>query len=163
MDLSPRFALPFLAPGQAQKEFYHNEAIQLIESLLCPVVEQADLTAPPSNPIPGTCYLVGAGATGEWAGHDDALACFTEGGWRFIAPVDSMQLVNKSNRETMAYDGGWVSGIIHVQEVRVNGQAILREQQPAIADPAGGNTIDTECRSAISNVLAALRTHGLIG
>jgi hypothetical protein len=39
MDQSPRFALPFLVPGQAQKELLHNEALQLVEMLLCPVVK----------------------------------------------------------------------------------------------------------------------------
>ena len=162
MDLSPRFALPFLAPGQAQKEFFHNEAIQRIEALLCPVVEAAGLVTAPSNPEPGACYIVGAGATGEWAGHDHALACFTEGGWRFIAPVDSMQLVDKSSGETLAYEGGWISGIVRAREVRVNGQTVLRDRQPPIANPAGGATVDTECRAAISEILATLRTHGLI-
>lgn len=163
MDLSPRFALPFLAPGQAQKELYHNEAIQRIEALLCPAVEAIGLVTAPSDPTFGACYVVGTGATGEWAGHDDELACFTEGGWRFIVPVDSMQLVNKSSGETLAYEGGWVSGIVRAQEVRVNGLAVLRERQPPIADPDGGATVDTESRAAISEILAALRSHGLIG
>lgn len=164
MEQSPRFALPFLAPGQAQKEFFHNEAIQLIEMLLCPVVEGPALVAPPSNPDPGACYLVGAGATGDWAGHDDALACFTEGGWRYIAPVDSMQLADKSTGQIVTFrEDGWESGIVRAQEVQVNGQAVLRGRQPGIADPVGGTTTDTECRAAVSGILMALRTHGLIG
>jgi hypothetical protein len=39
MDQSARCGLPFLAPGQAQKEWFHNEALQRIDMLLCPVVE----------------------------------------------------------------------------------------------------------------------------
>jgi hypothetical protein len=26
-DTTPRFALPFILPGQAQKELFHNEAL----------------------------------------------------------------------------------------------------------------------------------------
>lgn len=164
MDQSPRFALPFLAPGQAQKELYHNEAIQLIEALLCPVIEEAGLVAPPSDLVPGNCYVVGGGATSEWAGHDNALACFTDGGWRFIAPVDSMQLVDKATGETMSYSGGaWQRGVVRAQEVRVNGQKVLDERQPAIADPVGGPVVDSECRSTVLDILAAVRAHGLIG
>lgn len=161
---SPRFALPFLAPGQAQKELHHNEAVQLIEALLCPAVEEAGLVAPPANPLPGNCYVVGEGATGDWAGHDNALACFTEGGWRFIAPVDSMQLVDKITGETMSYEvGAWQRGVVRARQVQVNGQRVLDERQPAITDPAGGPVVDSECRAAVLGILAALRAHGLIG
>ena len=164
MNQSPRFALPFLAPGQAQKELIHNEAIQLIEALLCPVVEEAELVAPPSDVEAGNCFLVGASATGDWAGHDNEIACFTEGGWRFVTPVDAMQLVNKNSGETISYiEGSWQSGVVRAQEVRVNGQRVLGERQPAIASPSGGSATDTECRAAVSDILAALRAHGLIG
>lgn len=164
MNQSPRFALPFLAPGQAQKELLHNEAIQLIEALLCPVVEEAGVVAPPSDPDAGKCFLVGDGATGDWAGRDDQIACFTEGGWRFVAPVEAMQLVNKNSGETMSYIAGeWQNGIVRAQEVQVNGQRVLGERQPAIASPTGGSATDTECRAAVSDILAALRAHGLIG
>ena len=153
-----------VAPGQAQKELFHNEAIQMIEALLCPVVEEAGLAAPPSGPAAGTCFLIGTGATGDWAGHDDEIACFTEGGWHYVTPVDSMQLVNKSSGETMSYIGSiWQSGIVRAQEVQVNGQRVLGERQPATADPIGGTAMDTECRAAVSDILAALRAHGLIG
>ena len=66
MDQTARFALPYLAPGQMQKEFYHNEALQKIDTLLCPVVEGNASPTPPSDPAVGTCYLIASGATGAW-------------------------------------------------------------------------------------------------
>lgn len=46
--------------------------------------------------------------------------------------------------------------------VKIDGQQILTVQQAAIADPTGGATVDTEARTAIVEILDALRTHGLI-
>lgn len=47
-------------------------------------------------------------------------------------------------------------------EVSVNGVKVLGAQESAIADPAGGSTIDSEARTAISSILSALEAHGII-
>ena len=164
MDQSPRFSLPFLSAGQAQKEWFHNEALQLVEMLLCPVVEAIDQVVPPPAPEFGSCYLVGAGASDDWAGRDGNIACFADGGWRFVIPVEAMQVVEKASGQTVAFrSGNWESGIVRARELQVNGQAVVRQQQPAIADPNSGGVIDAECRAAVAAMLAALRAHGLIG
>lgn len=164
MDQTARFELPYLAPGQMQKEWFHNEALQRIDALLCPVVEGVASATPPSSPAVGSCHLVGAGATGEWAGHDESLACFSEGGWRFVAPVDGMSLVDRASGQLFnRRNGAWEAGIVRAQELRVNGLAVLRNRQPAIGDPSGGTVIDSECRAAVAQILGAMRAHGLIG
>lgn len=163
MDQTPRFALPHLCPGQAQKEWLHNEALQRIDMLLCPAVESATLAAPPANPPAGACYLVADGATGAWAGRDGSLAAFTEGGWRFVAPVEGAQVLDRSSGQSAVYgNGSWETGIVRAQEVRIDGLTILRDRQPAIADPAEGSIVDSQCRAAVATILATLRSHGLI-
>lgn len=138
--------------------------LSLIEILLCPSVDAAGLVSPPADATPGACYLVGAPATGAWTGRDGALACFTEGGWRFIEPIESMQLVDKATGQTMAFrSGGWEKGIVRAQQLNIEGQTVVRQRQPAIADPSGGTTVDGECRAAVAAILATLRAHGLIG
>lgn len=163
MDRSARFALDFLAPGQTQKEFFHNEALQRIDMLLCPVVEGPALPSPPADPILGSSYLVAAGATGAWAGQDHALACFTSGGWRFVSPLEGMALVERSSGQMVSRRSGiWETGIVRGQEFQISGQTVLRDRQAAIANPAGGTVADTECRAAVGSILSALRAHGLI-
>ena len=164
MDQTARFALPFLAPGQMQKEFFHNEALQKIDTLLCPVIETAAMSTPPSNPAVGSCYLVAPGSTGAWAAQDGSLASFSEGGWRFVPPSEGMSLMDRDsgcfiNRR----DGQWETGLVHGTELLVNGQTVVRDRQPAISDPSGGAQIDGECRVAVGQILAAMRAHGLIG
>lgn len=43
-----------------------------------------------------------------------------------------------------------------------NGVQLLTIQQAAVTDPAGGATIDTECRTQLISLLNRLRTHGII-
>lgn len=163
MDQTARFALPQLFPGQAEKEWYHNEALQRIDMLLCPAVEGSALAAPPANPPTGACYLVAPGATGAWAGQDGALATLTEGGWRFVAPVEGARVLDRTSGQVVLRRGGsWEAGVVRAQEVRINGVTLLRDRQPAVPDPTGGSVIDAPCRTAVANILATLRTHGLI-
>lgn len=164
MDQTARFALPYLAPGQLQKELFHNEALQRIDMLLCPLVEGLPATSPPASPAVGSCYLVGSGSSGVWAGNDGSLACFTEGGWRFVPPTEGMTLVDRSSGQFLSRrSGAWEAGILRAQEMRVDGVTVVRNRQSPIADPVGGAQIDGECRAAVEQILAAMRAHGLIG
>ena len=141
----------------------HNRASQRIDLLLCPVVEGAALAAPPASPAAGACYLVAPGAIGAWAGKDGMLAGYTEGGWKFVSPIEGTCVLDRATGQfVVRRSGAWESGILRAQEVQVGGQAVVRGRQPAIAGPSGGTVIDSECRAAVSSLLAAARAHGLI-
>ena len=164
MEHSARFKIPLLVPGQIQKEFFHNEALERIGMLLCPVVEGIPQAVPPASPAIGSCYLVAAGGTGEWSGQDGAIACFTAGGWRFVEPIEGLSVTVRLSGEPLQWHAGtWEPGIGRFQEVRIAGETVLRGRQPAIPNPAGGTVVDSESRAALVAVLNALRTHGLIG
>jgi len=47
-------------------------------------------------------------------------------------------------------------------EYKVSGTQVVAAQQAAIPDATGGATIDAEARTALNQLLAELRTHGLI-
>lgn len=84
-DQTPRFALPVLHIGQADKEQTHNEALALIDLAMGAVVEDVGVDVPPGDPQPGQCWIVGDAPSGAWAGNARAIAGWTAGGWRFVA------------------------------------------------------------------------------
>jgi hypothetical protein len=161
-EATPRFALPFILPGQAQKELFHNEALTRIDVGLHPVAEEA-LAAPPAAPTEGQCWLVETGATGAWGGKDDQIAMWTGSGWRFLAPTEAMSVWIRQLGYPVRWDGGgWGGGEIACTGIRIGGQQIVGERQPAVASPSGGTIIDQEARAGLDAIIAALMSHGLI-
>ena len=162
-EQTPRLGFPLLASGQAQKELTHNEALVLADALVQPVVQAVGPAAIPAAPIPGQCWIVGAGAGGVWAGQDHAIACWTESGWRFTPSQPGMTAWSLADslparRET----NGWTLGQLAASAVRIGGNQVLGARQPAIAAATAGKIIDVEVRAAVSAILVALRAHGLI-
>jgi hypothetical protein len=126
-------------------------------------VEGLPLASPPAAPAIGSCYIVAGGPSGAWAGHAKQLAAYTSGGWRFVAPPDGLNAyVRSSGGTTVYHDGAWEIGSLKGSQVLVDGQKVLGPRSASIAAPAGGATTDAEARAAIGQILAAMRTHGLI-
>ena len=128
-ETTARYALPLLVPGQAQKEFFHNEALARIDAVLCAAIEDAGLPQPPADPAAGQSWIVGPGATGAWAGHEDALANWTPAGWRLVAPVEGMRVWNRAaGYEMRRSAGAWTAGEIACTGVRVGGVRRLSDR-----------------------------------
>lgn len=161
-EQSARFALPFLLPGQAQKEAYHNEALTLLDAIVHAAVEGAPLAAPPSSPEPGQCWIVAAGSTGDWAGQGDRIAIRTAGGWRFAVPVPGMAAWDKESGYWRFWDGSaWSEGYLPAAGLVIDGQQVVGPRLPEVASPSGGTIIDEEARAAIAAIIVALKSHGL--
>lgn len=141
-----RHALPNLFVGQAQKEITHNEALARVDALLHPAV-QATLAGPPAAPgdeSDGLCWLIAPAATGAWLGKSGQIARWSAGSWRYLLPVEGMDIWHLADQVRYFYNNGdWASG-------------------SAIDDPALGTTIDAEARGAITAILAHLRAIGSI-
>lgn len=162
-EATARHGLPLIQPGQAQKEVSHNEALAVLDLLAHPVVEGVGADVPPASPLAGQCWVVGGSPSGAWAGHADALAGWTAGGWRFAAPVPGMMVWTGGANGFARWDGSaWTSGVLRGAKLVLGGQQVVGAQRPAIADAAGGATVDAEARSALAAILTALRGHGLI-
>lgn len=163
MDTTERLALPLLAPGQAQKELFHNEALQRLDIAVAASVEGPPANDPPSIPQPGAAYLVGDAPNGAWSGHAGHLAGFGIAGWRFIAPKIGLSVFEKSSQTVAVYsDAGWEIGKVRAASVIIEDVQVVGPRMGPIADPSGGSTIDAEARAAVAAVLTALRQHGLI-
>ncbi|MDA7787692.1 DUF2793 domain-containing protein [Sphingomonadaceae bacterium] len=140
---SPRFGLPLLFAGQAQKEFFVNQAHAIADSLLHPAITGRG-TAPPANPDAGESWLVESGAIGDWLGHDDSLASWQAGVWIFPAPTEGMRLFDTLTGQFLLFrSGAWRSAT-------------------APAEPAGGANVDTEARNAIIDLIENLRVAGIL-
>lgn len=138
---SPRFGLPLLFPGQAQKAAFVNEAHALADALLHIAIE-GEAATPPVTPADGASWLVDAAATGDWAGQDGKLACRQAGNWLFVAPRDGMRLLDRSTGQERRFFGSW----------RIPEEAV---------EPTGGSIVDAEARVAILQLIVALKVAGI--
>ena len=102
-------------------------ALALIDLLVAASVEAAPIAAPPPAPVPAACTgsrrparaARSPGTTGKLAG-------WTEGGWRFVAPVEGMRLTERGSGVELAFRGGaWTSGSLRASEVVIGGQKVV--------------------------------------
>lgn len=162
-DNSARFALPYLQPGQAQKEMFHNEALALLDLAVHATVQSIGLATPPLSPAPGQCWIVSAPPSGAWAGQAGMIAGWTSGGWRFVRPAEGMMAWSVADALWVQWrDGSWILGEMHVRALRIGGVQVVGPRAAPIQDPSGGTTVDGEARAAIMQIAATMRSHGLI-
>lgn len=136
-----RFQLPLLFAGQAQREFYVNEALSRADLLLhCAI--QGEIAAPPPSPQVGQVWLVASSPTGIFANHASSLAGWTGDGWIFFFPRDGLRVFDRSRSAFQLYQGGW-------------------RRQIVPSAPNGGIVIDAEARNAIASVLERLVDAGI--
>lgn len=139
---TPVLGLPLLAAGQAQKEFFLNEALSLIDALH-PRAVTASQPAPPASPAEGDCFRVTASASGAWSGHADCLAVMVAGDWRFIAPAEGMVIFDRAGDHLLVFRAAWT-------------------QASAPALPSTGSVVDVEARSALQALVGALQGIGIL-
>lgn len=162
-ETTPRFKLPLLVAGQAQKELTHNEALTLVDMCVQPVVVALAQDSVPASPSLGDCWIIGAAATGAWSGKTHQIAGWTSGGWRYCIPVAGMFVWSIADMMVARWNGtNWVVGQPNAKSYAVDGTIVVKAQRAAISGPSGGAVEDNEAQIAISSILTALREHGLI-
>ena len=128
--------------GQAQKESFVNEMAARIDALLHGAIE-GQLAIPPAAPTDGQAWLVAANASAEWTGKSGMIAARQAGNWLFAAPRDGMKLLNRATGQEIRFAEAWKAAA-----------------RPAL--PSAGTVVDNEARSAISSILTALTTAGIV-
>jgi hypothetical protein len=162
-DTTARHALPLLAAAQAHKEITHNEALIRLSGLVHPVVAGPPQDAPPPSPGPGQAWLVGSAPTGAWTQQAARIALWDDGGWRFLVPVEGMLAWSLAELVHYRFEGaGWSTAAWTAKALEIGGKTVVSARRPAIADPAGGTTVDAQARTTVTAILGALRAHGLI-
>jgi hypothetical protein len=101
---SARYGLPLLFAGQAQKEFFVNQAHALTDALLHPAIE-GEVDDPPAAPQEGETWLIGTTPSGAGDGRAGWLACFQAGAWVFAEPRDGLRVLDRVTGRTSAIEG----------------------------------------------------------
>jgi Protein of unknown function (DUF2793) len=127
MATTAHLGITLIEQAQAQKEVTANEAFARVDALLNGGAKQAGVNMPPSSPVSGDVYIIGAAPTGAWAGKEAQIAYFDQV-WRFIIPqVGSSLWVNDAGM-LQVFDGvNWrkSSAYIGFQNVEVSASAML--------------------------------------
>lgn len=125
MAKTANFALPLLAPAQAQKHVTVNEALVRLDAITQLRIQASDLDVPPTTAENGASYIVPATATNEWAGRGGQVAVWSNGGWAFLEPVAGWRAWHLGQATTLVHDGaGWISGGVAIS---LNGACTTQE------------------------------------
>ncbi len=147
MSQTPNLRLPFLDANQNQKTVTHNAALSVLDALVNCQVQTATLSAPPTSPGDGQCWIVAAGGTGAWAGHDLSIAAWQDGAWSFYPPTKGMPAYNDATGNLTVWTGSaWIA-------VGLSGSAQLNALGIGTA-PDASNPLSATLNNALLNALA---------
>jgi hypothetical protein len=137
-----RIGLPLLFAGQAQKEFFVNQALSILDALADGAVI-ASLDAPPVSASDGDCYRVTGSPSGVWNAHADSIAIAIGGSWHFVVPAEGMLVFDREAGNWLCFRSGW-------------------QMASAPPPPYGGAVIDVEARAALAQLIDGLQSLGLV-
>jgi hypothetical protein len=109
MPTTPNLSLPFLESGQAQKHVTHNDALRALDAIVQLSVVAVS-TSPPAAPENGERHIVGADASGTFAGHENEVAAFQDGTWTFLQPRKGWRAWNEEGGVLLVWSGNsWIA------------------------------------------------------
>ena len=114
MAVEPITGLTYQEANMLQTDVLQNEQLNYFAAWFGTVVQTVGDTAPPGSPVNGHCYIIGASATGAWAGKDKYLTVYRDG-WQFYAPKEGARVSNLGDGKLYVYMGGaWAEYMIPV-------------------------------------------------
>ena len=161
-EATTNFGLPLIQTGQAQKDVTHNEALSRIDRLLGSRVESRTTSVPPTAPAIGAAWIIPASASGSWAGHENTFAEWDGSAWQFInASPGFICWVADEAVICVRSEWGWTARL-PVQGLALDGRTLFASPPASVAGPSGGAIVDAEARTAILQLLQALRDQGML-
>ncbi|MEH6696139.1 MAG: DUF2793 domain-containing protein [Hyphomonas sp.] len=90
MDSTPRLALPYLLPNQAQKHVTVNEGLHALDVMTGLSVQSRTVSVEPASPVAGHAYILPASPSGaEWSAFEEAsIAAYSDGAWLTLVPPE---------------------------------------------------------------------------
>lgn len=112
-DTTPRLALPWVMPSQAQKHVTVNETFGRLDALVQCAVLSRQLSQEPSTPEEGDGYILPANPTGTaWANYaQNDLVYFQDGAWHRIAAHTGLIAWIGDEAVMSVYDGTSWAGL----------------------------------------------------
>ena len=106
-ERTPRLALPWLMPAQAQKHVTVNEALARLDILVQAVVLSRTQSSQPTDPVDGEGYILPETVSGsDWSGQaTGALMVYHEGVWTLITPWAGLGVYVRDEALNLVHDG----------------------------------------------------------
>lgn len=114
---SPKLALPYIQPAQAQKHVTHNEAIERLDLLTQLSVIAFDAETTPADPQAGDSFALGANPNGDWSGYPNALTMHTGSGWLFIQPQTGWLAADSATDLRIWNGSAWSAAIPEIESL----------------------------------------------
>lgn len=136
MTNSPRLTLPYIEQNQAQKEITHADALNILDGLVQSVVRGIGQNIPPTTPVNGDLFVVGATPIGAWAGQANKIAHYVGTGWQFRTAFNGT-LVYSREVDALYYFNGtsWLAyGVDRVQTISADSEVPLSAIKLIAAD-----------------------------
>ncbi|MDJ0953448.1 MAG: DUF2793 domain-containing protein [Acidimicrobiia bacterium] len=112
MAITTNTGIPLLEQGMQNGDAAYNEGGWITDFHNQPVI--LGILATPPATGDGKAYIVGASATGDWAGQDGNLTISFNGAWSFYAPKEGWWVYNKADAHFYYYDGvSWNKRLTH--------------------------------------------------
>ncbi len=167
MTETARLRLPLIAAAQAQKHVTHNEALTALDTLVQASVLDKDLSAPPSTPSEGDCYIVASGGSGAWSGLDTRIVRHIDGVWRSYLPGSGWLAYVEDEAQLYLFDGtNWAAsagggGVSTASPPVVSGNLVrYADTTGDVIEDSGVSTSDLQPLDADLTAIAALSTQG---
>lgn len=151
MANEPITGLPYQEANSLQTDFLQNEQLNYFAAWFGTVVQTVGDTTPPGSPVNGHCYIIGASATGAWAGKDKYLTVYRDG-WQFYAPKEGARVSNLDDGKLYVYmAGAWSEYTIPASATADN----------VSYDNTASSLTATDVQAAIDEVAAAVLGGGV--
>ena len=145
--------LPLIAASQAQKHVTHNDALLRLDALVELSIIDRDLTVAPGSPAEADRYIVGASATGAWAGQDGKIAAFLDGVWTFLAPRAGWRAWVEDEGLTIVHNGtSWLDALAASPFEATTAFKILEEEVTVASGAFVDSTIQIPNRGIVLGV-----------
>lgn len=150
---TPRLNLPYILQSQAQKEVTHNNALNLLDALMRPVVISMNINTPPGSPATGDCHIIGSSPTGAFIGQANKIAYYSENGWLFYAPFKWLEVVNEADDTRYIFNGtAWIEFGLLLRDAGDFLRISHKEEEITLSSASTSSTITIPDRAIVMAV-----------